>query len=334
MTTSFFDAASGSARRVVRLARAGSPSLVWLAAGSLALLVGSLFMLIFDPRRLLGAALWMKPAKFAASIALTSFTLALLLHQITLPVRTRRRAVGVIVGFAALELVIITVQAARGVPSHFNAATRADGTLFTVMGIGIVAFTGGIARIAVAAFRQPFADRALGWGIRMGFVAMLFGSSIAFLMPRPTAAQIAGLSAGRPTPLLGAHSVGVPDGGPGLPVAGWSTAGGDLRVPHFIGLHGLQILPLVGWLLGRRRRSAAQSWRAASLSAIAGAAYIGLTGTAFLEALRARPLFPPDAVTATVGTAVLVATVLAVIASVATRSARRSPAFAADSAAG
>ena len=73
-------------------------------------------------------------------------------------------------------------------------------------------------------------------------------------MPRPTAAQLATLRAGQPTPVIGAHALGAPDDGPGLPVTHGSTAGGDLRVPHFIGLHGLQLLPLAGWLLGRHRR--------------------------------------------------------------------------------
>jgi hypothetical protein len=102
----------------------------------------------------------------------------LLLRHVRLAARGHRRAVGLIVGFAALELIIITVQAARGVASHFNAATPVDAALFTTMGLGIVTFTVTIGYVAVAAFRQRFADRALGWGIRMGFIAMLFGSSI------------------------------------------------------------------------------------------------------------------------------------------------------------
>jgi uncharacterized membrane protein YhdT len=314
---SFASAAWHQVRQVVTLGAAGSRPLMWLAGGSFALLIASLVMQLVDPRQLLGVPLWMKPAKFAASIALTAFTLALLLRHIGLTVRARRLTVAFIVGFAVLELAIITIQTARGVPSHFNAATRLDSLLFTTMGIGIVSFTLAIGYIAVASFRQQFADRALGWGIRLGCVAMLFGSSIAFLMPRPTPAQAASLRAGAPTPLLGAHSVGVPDGGPGLPVTGWSARGGDLRIPHFIGLHGLQILPLVGWLLGRRRKHQKHSALAVRLTAIAGGGYLGLTVTTLVEALRARPLFAPDMVTAMVGLAVLAAGTLAVIAAAA-----------------
>ena len=64
------------------------------------------------------------------------------------------------------------------------------------------------------------------------------------LIIRPTAVQLADARAGaRMT--TGAHSVGGPDGGPGVPVTGWSREYGDLRVPHFIGLHSIQAFVLI-----------------------------------------------------------------------------------------
>jgi hypothetical protein len=79
------------------------------------------------------------------------------------------------------------------------------------------------------------------------------GGAYAAFSPSP--AQQAVLDAGGKPSTFGAHSVGVEDGGPGLPVLGWSTVGGDMRIPHFVGIHGLQVLPLVAFgLLPAARR--------------------------------------------------------------------------------
>ena len=48
--------------------------------------------------------------------------------------------------------------------------------------------------------------------------------------------------------------IGAPDGTPRLPLTNWSRTHGDLRIPHFFGLHGLQAIPLLAWAVGRRRR--------------------------------------------------------------------------------
>ena len=281
-----------------------------LAAACLAVLGASLALMAIDARQLMGASVWLKPAKFAASIATTAATAALLLRHLRLPAAGGRRAVGVIVIMAALEQVIITLQAARGVPSHFNATSTLNGALFTIMGVGITIMTIAIGYVAWFSFRQRFADRALGWGIRIGFATMLAGSAIGAIMPRPTPAQVESMRAGRPTPLLGAHAVGVPDGGPGLPVTRWSTEGGDLRVPHFIGLHALQLLPLAGWWLGRRGRRNAAAARAVRLTVAVGVGYAGLLAVTLTQALRAQPLLAPDAVTVASAVAVLLACVL------------------------
>ena len=46
-----------------------------------------------------------------------------------------------------------------------------------------------------------------------------------------------------------AHTVGAADGAKGIPFFNWSISYGDLRIAHFIGMHALQILPLLAWYL-------------------------------------------------------------------------------------
>jgi hypothetical protein len=201
---------------------------------------------------------------------------------------------------AALELLAITIQAARGIPSHFNAATRVDALVFSGMGAAITALWLAELVITVRAFRFSFASAPRSWAIRFGLVGTLLGGAIGFVMPRPTPAQRQSLEARQATPMVGAHAVGVPDGGPGLPLTRWSTQGGDLRVPHFFGLHTLQGLPLVAWLLERRRRrlgsTRGERTPGDSLGPIIGVGWgwIGLTVVTLWQALRGQPLIAPD----------------------------------------
>jgi hypothetical protein len=270
----------------------------------------------------LGVSTWVKPAKFAASVAIAAFTLAWMIGQLDGRSRGLRRAAGLIAAMAALELVIITIQAARGVPSHFNARTRLDVIAFAVMGAGITIFWLAQGYVFVRALRHRFADAAVGWGIRLGLGIALAGGAVAFLMTRPTPAQLETLKAGRPSPAVGAHAVGVPDGGPGLPIARWSTEGGDLRVPHFLGLHALQLLPLAGVFFARRRRRAVERGtepsiaeaRARALTIAVGASTLGLVVVTLVQALRAQPLLAPDGLTL-----VLLALALAPVAVVSVR---------------
>jgi hypothetical protein len=175
-------------------------------------------------------------------------------------------------------------------------------TLFATMGVAIAVVTALLAYLGYRSFRQPIASfrtPALGWGIRLGFVLLVTGASLGGLMPGPTAEQRQQMQAGQAPVLVGAHAVGVRDGGPGLPITRWSTEGGDLRIPHFVGMHGLQLLPLLGWWLGRRRsaRTAEGARTAARRVVVAGAGYLGVVGVTLVQALRGQPLLAPDALT-------------------------------------
>jgi hypothetical protein len=223
---------------------------------------------------------WLKPAKFAISIAIYTLTLAWVF--VYLPEWPRLRSVtGWITSVVmVLEMGIIGIQAARGTTSHFNVATPLDAALFTIMGVAIlIAWLASIG-VAVTLFRQKFADPVMGWALRMGVPITVLGMATGGLMTVPTNTQLAEARAKDHIGVSGAHTVGAPDGGPGIPGTGWSTEHGDLRVPHFFGLHAMQILPLIAWLWKPKRAKAMIS---------AGGLYALLYVLTLAQALAGRP---------------------------------------------
>jgi hypothetical protein len=241
-----------------------------------------------DPRTITGAPAWLKPAKFAISTGLYALTLAWVFTLLPAWPRTRRIVGAVTIAAMVIEVGLIAMQAGRGTTSHFNSGTPFDLAVFLVMGLVIVSQTVLSIAVAVALWRQRFADRALGWALRLGLTLTIVGASTGLLMVRPTAAQIEAAGATGRVPISGAHTVGAPDGGPGLPVTGWSTRHGDVRVPHFVGLHAWQILPLfVVLVLGR-----VEERRRVVLTLAATGAYAVTFVWLLLQALRGLPVIP------------------------------------------
>lgn len=238
-----------------------------------ALVVIMLCLAPFDSRTVMGVNPWLKPIKFALSITIYLWTLAWFQGYL----RESNRAKQVIRWGAALamiiEIICISLQAGRGVTSHYNVATAFDGAIFSMMGAMIFVNT-LLAVLLLILFRtQPDGlATAYLWGIRCGIFLFIAGSLIGMIM-------IAN----------GAHTVGLPDGGPGLAFVNWSTEAGDLRVAHLVGLHAFQILPLLGYTVSRKLGHLAVSRQ---LMTLGGAAlvYIAVFLFVFRQALSARPL--------------------------------------------
>ena len=243
--------------------------------------------LFLDPRRIVGEPAWLKPLKFAVSIAIYCATLAWMLTL----VQGRRRWVAVAAwasgGALALELGFIALQAARGTSSHFNISTPFNNAVWLMTGSLLPLVFGGAMVVAVLLIFQRGLPPVLAAGIRGGLLVCLIGMGQAMLMPRNTAHT-------DPTTTMGAHTVGLADGGPGLPITGWSTQGGDLRVAHFVGLHALQVLPLLAWLLQRYAARLGMLARV-RLVWLATGAYTAVVGLLTWQALRGLPLLRPDA---------------------------------------
>lgn len=269
-----------------------SPELVGTALVMTVVLGGALVGLAADPPVITGAPAWLKPAKFAVSIAIYTLTLAWIFTYLPEWPRTRRVIGRLTAVVMVLEMSIIAGQTWRGTTSHFNFSTPLDGALFTIMGAAIMIQTLTSIAVAVALWRTKFQDPALGWALRLGMSITIIGALVGGLMTRPTPEQLAAARAGERMTIIGAHTVGAPDGGPGLPGTGWSTEHGDLRVPHFIGLHAVQALPFFALLLAARGVTRTTRVR---LTLVAAASYAALFVVVTMQALRGVPIVPGDA---------------------------------------
>jgi hypothetical protein len=136
-------------------------------------------------------------------------------------------------------------------------------------------------------FRHRFTDEAFGWALRIGMLVTVIGQATGGFMTVPTQAQLEAAKSTRLT-VAGSHTVGGPDGGPGLPITGWSREHGDVRVAHFVGMHAVQALPLIAWLLTPIASMAAR--RRAVIAA--GVAYAGVFVLLLIQALNGHPLVP------------------------------------------
>jgi hypothetical protein len=260
-----------------------------------AALVVSSIGIAADPRVITGAPAWLKPAKFAISTAIFSASIAWLYRYITVWPGLMRAIGWILSAILIFEVAIIDMQAARGTTSHFNAATPLDAALFAVMGAAIAVLWLATAAIAIALFRQKFQNPGWGWLLRLGMLITVVGSAAGGLMIRMTPEQSAAARMTHSVRIVGAHTVGAPDGGPGIAGVGWSTQHGDLRVPHFFGLHGLQIIPFAGWFIIRRRRL--EATRQTSFAFAIAGSYLGLVAILTWQALRGQSVIDPDPVT-------------------------------------
>jgi len=281
---------------LIRRAVRWHPPMMLVAGAMLALAAFCLAGLVFDDRTVLGAPVWLKPFKFAVSFLVYAVTQAWMISLLRRGRRLAWWAGAVAAVFATLEVALITTQAARGHRSHFNNTTPLNEAIWTAMGATIGVFYVATLVIAVLLLIQRLGDPATTWALRLGLIIAMVGMALGFLMIIPTAEQLAGGSGD----IIGAHAVGVPDGGAGLPVTGWSTEGGDLRIPHFVGMHALQSLPLLAFALGalaRRFPRLRDGGVRLRLVLVAAAGYSGLIVLVTWQALRAQPLLAPDAAT-------------------------------------
>jgi len=288
--------------RAVRAVDGWHRPLAWFAASMVVWALVSVLGYLLDPRLLAGDHIWGKPLKFTISLTLYAVTLAWMTSRI----RSRRLArvawwAGTFGALSSLvEITTITVQVVRGTSSHFNVSTPFDAAAYFAMGSGVVfLYSAALVNGVVLLFSSTITDRVLTWAVRLGLLIGVAGLSVGFLMVRPTTAQLIGADPDH----LGSHSVGGDDTTAGLPFLGWNTEHGDLRVAHFVGMHALQVLPLLALVLTGLLHHQLHPGTRLQLLLLAAAGYASLTGLTLWQALRGQSVIHPDALTVAVAAA-------------------------------
>lgn len=195
--------------------------------------IACLLLWVITDVQVLGINAYIKPFKFFISVAIAVWTFGWLLYYLDDKKKVKKYSIASIwlLGF---ELAVITGQAARGKLSHFNIETLPEISLFQLMGIAILVYTIWTGYMGYLFYKQK--QFSIGYSYVMGIKLGI------------TAFVIFALEGG----VMGAlyrHTIHGVDGGPGLPFVNWNMKEGDLRIAHFFGMHGLQLLAFTGYLL-------------------------------------------------------------------------------------
>ena len=187
----------------------------------------------FKPIEFAGTNAWYKPIKFALSTTILSFSIAWYSGYLTkgsdLNVMN-----WVIVFTLVFEVTYIAWQASKGQASHYNQSSPFYSFMFSMMALAATVATIAIGYIGLKFFIDPIDDlpNYYLWAIRFGFILFVIFSFEGFVMGAKMS-----------------HTVGAQDGLKGIPFLNWSLSYGDLRIAHFIGMHALQVLPILAWYL-------------------------------------------------------------------------------------
>lgn len=292
-------------KAAVRRAVGWHPALMTVAGVMVLCTALSVVGLLVDPRTVLGAPLWAKPLKFSVSILLYAVTWAWLIAHLPRWRRLAHRLGTVIAVTLLVEQALILWAAATGTTSHFNVTSPLHVVVWGVMAVSITVLYLCTFVTSAALFFLRLPTPALTVAVRLGAVIALGGIGVAFLMTGPTPTQLTS-----PDGIVGAHAVGVADGGPGVPVLGWSTTGGDYRVAHFVGMHALQLIPLVALaltVLARRVPRLRSDTTQVRIVVVVALAYACGTVLLTLQAVAGQSVVHPSAAVSAVAGAILLA---------------------------
>ncbi len=255
--------------------RRREPTLAAFALLMMASMVPTLIAMAIDARTFNGINVWIKPFKFESSLAIFYATLAWFWGYLDAEVRARksvRLAVLLICGTGLFEVGYIAFRAALAEGSHFNTSTPLAAVLYPLMGVGI------LVQVSLAAWAGKLILRS-----REGGISLTLRFSIGMGLIAGTI--LGGVTGAYMSAQTGHWVGGVANDASGVFFFGWSKTGGDLRVAHFVGLHAMQGMPVIGYFVRNVTAGRTVVW-------VSLAVWTLVTAALFLQALGGRPFLP------------------------------------------
>ncbi len=211
-----------------------------------------------------GVNAWFKPFKFA--ISTTLYCWSMLWYCYYLPNFDTKLFNWTIIITLGFEVAYIAFRAGRNELSHFNIATPIASFLFSLMAIAATIATLYTAYVAFlfSVNTFPSLPSYYIWAIRLGLILFVVFAFEGFAM----GARMS-------------HSVGGSDDSLGIPIFNWSKKFGDLRIAHFIGMHALQVLPLISYYFLKNTK----------LTIFIAALYAFLALHTLIQALKGKSFF-------------------------------------------
>jgi hypothetical protein len=200
--------------------------------GLICLVLSGIFIILtkYTNTQVYNVNAWYKPFKFAFSTFLFAWAMAWYCYYLpNFNIRWFNWSVIILLGF---EIFYIAFQASKGHLSHYNLSNPVYSALFSLMALAASAVTLYTAYIGLLFFKYDFPSlpNHYLWAIRFGIIIFVIFSFEGFAMGSRLS-----------------HSVGALNDNSNWVIVGWSKTVGDLRVSHFIGMHALQILPILSY---------------------------------------------------------------------------------------
>jgi hypothetical protein len=266
-------------------------------AGALLILSGLIHLgiLITTDGSWVGPLSLRKPTTFGVSFGVTLLTVAWVASFLQLTDRFRTILLGAFTVACALETTLVSLQAWRGLPSHFNVETTFDAWVARMLAAGGFVLVAVIVALTFVAFRKnPTVPVSLRIAIRVGFIALV-GSVVvgAFMIAKGMTLVFAGDTQ-----------------------AAYST-GGALKPTHAVMMHAILALPALAWLLSFAHWTEQRRRRAVLLAAAGYIVSTGAVAVSNVAGIELRRLPPPASGLVAAGALVWLSIALAAIAGVA-----------------